>query len=48
MLSRNETVMHFLLNRRSRPAKTLSTPIPNKDELIELLSAGQEPQIMGN
>ena len=40
MLSRNETVMHFLLNRRSRPAKTLSTPIPNKDELIELLSAG--------
>ena len=40
MLSRNETVMHFLLNRRSRPAKTLSTPIPNKDELLELLSAG--------
>ena len=40
MLSRNETVMHFLLNRRSRPAKTLSTPIPKKDELLELLSAG--------
>ena len=40
MLSRNETVMHFLLNRRSRVAKTLSTPIPRKDELLELLSAG--------
>ena len=40
MPSRNEKVMHFLLNRRSRPAKTLSKPIPNKDDLIELLSAG--------
>ena len=40
MLSRNQTVMHFLLNRRSRPAKTLSAPVPEKDELLELLSAG--------
>ena len=40
MLSRNETVVHFLLNRRSRPAKTLSTPIPKKDELLEILAAG--------
>ena len=39
MLSRNETVMHFLLSRRSKPAKTLSAPIPKKDELLELLSA---------
>ena len=39
MLSRNEPVMHFLLSRRSKPAKTLSAPIPKKDELLELLSA---------
>ena len=35
MLSRNETVMHFLLSRRSKPAKTLSAPIPKKDEILE-------------
>jgi len=39
MLSRNDAVMHFLLTRRSKPAKTLSAPVPNKKGLLEILNA---------
>lgn len=31
--------IEFLLNRRSRPAKTLSLPIPNRDETLKFLTA---------
>ena len=39
MLSRNDAVMDFLLTRRSKPAKTLSAQIPNKEALLEILNA---------
>ena len=39
MLSRNDAVMDFLLTRRSKPAKTLSAPVPNKEDLLEILNA---------
>ena len=39
MLSRNDAVMHFLLTRRSKPAKTLSAPVPNEKGLLEILNA---------
>ena len=32
-------VLEFLLNRRSRPARTLAGPVPDRDELRVLLSA---------
>ena len=32
-------VLDFLLTRRSRPAKTLTTPIPTRDELGPILTA---------
>ena len=32
-------VMDFLLTRRSRPAKTLTTPTPDKEALMTILSA---------
>ncbi|ARE42148.1 Nitroreductase family protein [Rhodovulum sp. P5] len=32
-------VLDFLLTRRSRPAKTLSLPVPTRDELIPILTA---------
>ncbi len=32
-------VMEFLLTRRSRPAKTLTTPVPDRDALMALLQA---------
>lgn len=31
--------MEFLLNRRSRPAKTLTTPVPGRDALHPILTA---------
>ena len=35
----NPAVMDFLLNRRSRPAKTLQAPVPSRDELLPILTA---------
>ena len=35
----NDAVMDFLLTRRSRPAKTLSAPAPDKDTLLKMLKA---------
>ena len=35
----NDAVLDFLLTRRSRPAKTLTTPAPDKDALMTILSA---------
>ena len=35
----NENALNFLLHRRSRPAKTLTTPVPTRDELTPLLTA---------
>ena len=40
MTLRNEAALEFLLNRRSRPAKTLTGPAPTKDELTVILEAG--------
>ncbi len=39
MPERNEAALDFLLNRRSRPAKTLATPVPTRDELAPILTA---------
>lgn len=39
MPDRNDPVMAFLLNRRSRPAKTLSGPVPTRAELEPILTA---------
>ena len=36
---RNEAALQFLLSRRSRPYKTLSNPIPQRDEIETLLTA---------
>ncbi len=35
----NPQAMAFLQNRRSRPAKTLGLPVPERDDLIPLLTA---------
>lgn len=35
----NQAALDFLLNRRSRPWKTLSTPVPDADELDVILTA---------
>lgn len=35
----NPAVMEFLLTRRSRPAKTLSTPVPARAALMPILTA---------
>ena len=40
MTLRNDAALDFLLNRRSRPAKTLTGPAPSKDELTVILEAG--------
>ncbi len=40
MPERNQAALDFLLTRRSRPAKTLTTPVPSRDELVEILTAG--------
>ena len=35
----NPAAMEFLLSRRSRPAKTLQSPVPNLDDLAPILTA---------
>lgn len=35
----NQAVMEFLLTRRSRPYKTLTTPVPDRDALKPILTA---------
>lgn len=35
----NPEALEFLLSRRSRPAKTLTTPVPSRDELEPILRA---------
>ena len=39
MLTPNPAALDFLLNRRSRPAKTLTTPVPDRATLETLLTA---------
>lgn len=39
MPERNDDALQFLLSRRSRPAKTLTTPVPTRDELAPILEA---------
>ncbi|MDX1780925.1 MAG: nitroreductase family protein [Thalassovita sp.] len=39
MPEKNQAALEFLLSRRSRPAKTLTTPVPTKDELTPILTA---------
>lgn len=36
---RDEAALEFLLSRRSRPHKTLTTPVPSREELAPLLTA---------
>lgn len=36
---RNAAALEFLLSRRSRPHKTLTTPVPSREELAPLLTA---------
>ena len=36
----NPDAMAFLLTRRSRPAKTLTLPVPTRDQLAPILTAG--------
>ena len=35
----NPAAMEFLMTRRSRPAKTLTTPVPTRDQLAPILTA---------
>jgi nitroreductase len=35
----NPAALDFLLSRRSRPAKTLTTPVPTRDQLAPILTA---------
>ncbi len=35
----NPAAMEFLLTRRSRPAKTLTTPVPAREQLLPILTA---------
>ena len=37
MPERNQSALDFLTTRRSRPAKTLTTPVPSRDEVADLL-----------
>ena len=39
MPDQNDAALDFLLTRRSRPAKTLSAPAPDKDTLLTMLTA---------
>lgn len=39
MPEKNPAALEFLLTRRSRPAKTLTTPVPSRDELMPILTA---------
>lgn len=35
----NNAALEFLLSRRSRPAKTLTTPVPDRQDLMPILTA---------
>ena len=39
MPQKNIAVIDFLHSRRSRPAKTLTLPVPDREEIIQLLTA---------
>ena len=39
MPEKNPAALDFLLNRRSRPQKTLTTPVPSRDDLLPILTA---------
>lgn len=39
MPEKNQAALDFLLTRRSRPAKTLTTPVPDRDALKPILTA---------
>lgn len=39
MPSRNDAALAFLKSRRSRPAKLFSHPVPDRDQLTEILTA---------
>lgn len=39
MPPRNDAALEFLLTRRSRPAKTLTAPVPEREEIVTLLTA---------
>ena len=39
MPKRNQAALDFLLTRRSRPAKTLSLPAPDHEQLRDILTA---------
>lgn len=39
MPDRNQAALDFLMTRRSRPAKTLTAPVPNRDTISMLLTA---------
>jgi nitroreductase len=39
MPARNDAALAFLSARRSRPAKLFSHPVPNRDQLLEILTA---------
>ncbi|SEP86564.1 nitroreductase family protein [Thalassovita taeanensis] len=39
MPQKNPAALDFLLNRRSRPAKTLGLPVPDRDALMPILTA---------
>lgn len=39
MPEHNPEALEFLLTRRSRPAKTLTAPVPTRDELMPILTA---------
>lgn len=39
MPEKNQAALEFLLTRRSRPAKTLTLPVPDRDALMPILTA---------
>lgn len=39
MADHDPDVLHFLFTRRSRPVKTLTAPVPDRDEITRLLTA---------
>lgn len=39
MPEKNQAALDFLLTRRSRPAKTLTTPVPDREALTPILTA---------
>jgi nitroreductase len=39
MPARNDAALAFLTTRRSRPAKLFTLPVPNRDQLTEILTA---------